>query len=62
MEPNALFRVAREDCCDARAQTKAWDELIGALIEICEPLRKRTAAIPVEHVPVRIIDGLFLQR
>lgn len=39
----------------------AWDELVGALIEICEPLLKRTAAVPVEHVPVRVIDALFLK-
>jgi hypothetical protein len=42
-------------------EPKAWDELIGALIEICEPLLKRTAAVPVQHVPVRIIDALFLK-
>ena len=42
-------------------EPKAWDELIGALIEICEPLLKRTAAVPVEHVPLRIIDALFLK-
>jgi len=42
-------------------EPKAWDELIGALIEICEPLLKRTSAVPVEHVPVRIIDALFLK-
>jgi Family of unknown function (DUF5677) len=46
---------------DAMQEPKAWDELIGALIEICEPLLKRTSAVPVEHVPVRIIDALFLK-
>jgi hypothetical protein len=46
---------------DAMQEPKAWDELIGALIEVCEPLLKRTAAVPVEHVPVRIIDALFLK-
>lgn len=42
-------------------EPEAWDELIGALIEICEPLLKKTATVPVEHVPVRIIDALFLK-
>jgi hypothetical protein len=42
-------------------EAKAWDELTGALIEICAPLLKRTAAVPVEHVPVRIIDALFVK-
>jgi hypothetical protein len=46
---------------DAMQESKAWDELIGALTEICKPLLKRTAAVPVEHVPVRIIDALFLK-
>lgn len=40
---------------------KTWDELLGALMEICEPLLKRTAAVPTEHVPVRIIDAMFLK-
>jgi hypothetical protein len=39
----------------------AWDELIGALIEVCEQLLKRTATVPIEHVPVRIVDALFLK-
>lgn len=40
---------------------KEWDELLGALIEICEPLLERTSKVPVGHVPVRIIDGMFLK-
>jgi hypothetical protein len=42
-------------------EPKTWDELLRALIEICEPLLKRTAAVPIEHVPVRIIDAMFLK-
>ena len=42
-------------------EPKAWDRLIGTLVEICEPLLKTTAAAPVEHVSVRIIDALFLK-
>lgn len=41
-------------------EPKIWDELLRALIEICEPLLKRTAAFP-EHVAVRIIDAMFLK-
>jgi hypothetical protein len=42
-------------------EPKGWDKLIGALNEICQPLLKRTAAVPIEHVPVRIIDAMFLK-
>jgi hypothetical protein len=42
-------------------EPKAWDELVGALIEICEPLLRRKAAVPIEHVPARIIDAMFLK-
>jgi len=42
-------------------ESKAWDELIRALIEISEPLLERTSAVPIEHVPVRIIDAMFLK-
>jgi hypothetical protein len=46
---------------DPMREPKAWDELVGALIEICEPLLKRTATVPADHVAVRIIDALFLK-
>jgi hypothetical protein len=46
---------------NAMQDSKAWDELLGALIEFSEPLLKRTAAVPKEHVPVRIIDAMFLK-
>jgi hypothetical protein len=42
-------------------EPKAWDGLIWTLIEICEPLLKRAATAPEEHVPVQIIDALFLR-
>ncbi len=42
-------------------ETHAWDDLLGALIEICEPLLRGTTAVPTEHVPVRIIDAMFLK-
>jgi hypothetical protein len=42
-------------------EPKEWDELLGALIEICEPLLERMSVVPIEHVPVRIIDAMFLK-
>ena len=42
-------------------ETNAWDDLLGALIEICEPLLRATVAVPIEHVPVRIVDAMFLK-
>jgi len=42
-------------------EPKEWDELLGALIEICEPLLERMSTVPIEHVPVRIIDAMFLK-
>ena len=41
--------------------TNAWDDLLGALIDICEPLLRGTAAVPIEDVHVRIIDAMFLK-
>ena len=41
-------------------EPKAWDDLLGALIEICERLLKRMSRVPKKHVPVRIIDAMFL--
>ena len=42
-------------------EPKKWDELLRALIEICEPLLERMSIIPIEHVPIRIIDAMFLK-
>jgi hypothetical protein len=42
-------------------EPKEWDELLGALIEICEPLLERMSIVPIEHGPVRIIDAMFLK-
>ncbi len=42
-------------------EPKAWDDLLGALIEICERLLKRMSRVPKKHVPVRIIDAMFLK-
>ena len=42
-------------------EPKKWDELLGALIEICEPLLERMSIVPIEHVAVRIIDAMFLK-
>jgi hypothetical protein len=42
-------------------EPKKWDELLGALIDICDPLLKRMSVVPVEHLPVRIIDAMFLK-
>jgi hypothetical protein len=42
-------------------EPKKWDELLGALVEICEPLLERMSIVPIEHVPVRIIDAMFLK-
>jgi Family of unknown function (DUF5677) len=42
-------------------EPKEWDELLAALIEICEPLLERMSIVPMEHVPVRIIDAMFLK-
>src|SRR5215471_6754599 len=42
-------------------EPKEWDELLGALIEICEPLLERMSIVPIEHVPVRIIHAMFLK-
>ena len=42
-------------------EPKNWDELLGALIEICEPLLERMSIVPIGHVSVRIIDAMFLK-
>ncbi len=42
-------------------EPEKWDELLGALIEICKPLLDRMSIVPIEHVPVRIIDAMFLK-
>jgi hypothetical protein len=42
-------------------EPERWDELLGALIEICGPLLERMSIVPIEHVPVRIIDAMFLK-
>ena len=42
-------------------EPKKWDELLGGLLEICEPLLERISTVPIEHVPVRIIDAMFLK-
>jgi hypothetical protein len=42
-------------------EPKEWDELVGALIEISDPLLERMSIVPMEHVPVRIIDAMFLK-
>jgi hypothetical protein len=42
-------------------EPKEWDELLGALVEICEPLLERMSIVPIEHGPVRIIDAMFLK-
>jgi hypothetical protein len=41
-------------------EPKKWDELLAALIEICQPLLERMSIVPIEHVPVRIIDAMYL--
>jgi hypothetical protein len=38
-----------------------WDRLLATLLEICEELRERTSLVPKEHVPVRIVDAMFLK-
>ena len=39
-------------------ETNAWDDLLGALIEICEPLLRATVAVPIEHVPRGGLENL----
>ena len=40
---------------------KAWDDLLAALLEICQRLLKRMSRVPKRHVPVRTIDAMFLK-